>query len=287
VRVNLAALTLSTQPIIDNQPNNMSANSLSAPQLVNLEARLDQILFRAPQDEEEGASAGTIAKRVAVGGAIGGAIGGASRLNKYVKNKYGNAAPLPQGVQGPLPAASSAQGWKNVGADMKYVGADAVKTFKSYRAGGPQLRAGLGASLKAAGKKLIGGLKRFDSIEGIQHLNALCDGVIELGESDDKKKRGGLGVAAGVATAGALGHKKVMSRYNKGSGPYAADGGLRQEGVEGAKRAYKQAGRDVSAGAKRLKKKAIGAAEHAGSVVVGHGKEGIKAIKGLIGRIRR
>lgn len=100
-----------------------------------------------------------------------------------------------------------------------------------------------------------------NEIQALHELSTNLDTILFRRQPDEEDGSSAIGSiakgagAAGLIAGGAYGHKKIMDNYRGSSGPYAKDGGLIQGGWEGAKRAYKQAGSDIKAGAGNLVKR--------------------------------
>lgn len=88
------------------------------------------------------------------------------------------------------------------------------------------------------------------ALKKLTELDSKLTKAIELrsrqDEEDGQSSRMKGAAGALIAGAGAYSiHNQVMKRYVGGPGPYAADGRLVKPGMEGLKRAYTKAGKDV------------------------------------------
>jgi len=202
-------------------------------QLVQLNAKIDQINFQNMYDEDEpegGPGLGTLAAGAGAAGLVGGGLYARGRA----ATPYG---PLPQGqgrgvfstmkqgagaLMGDAGSAykGAAKGAARAGAYAGGVGAALKDTVGTYNAHRTNMGAGVGRALAGAGRAVLDRLKnlRYSAHHSnLVQLNARLDEVINFEMDEDERKlrlndwlsHGGAGM---LGAGGVLGHVRIKEK---------------------------------------------------------------------------
>ena len=215
-------------------------------ELVALESKLDAVLFRSMQDDEDG---GGVSGKVKAG--AGAAVVGAGAL--ALRKRYAGQRPIPNAQEalapesmrpkiGDLPAGRQVReigrstmrdlkgardaaqaGVRRAGAYGKNIAGELGKAggyFRSARAGGDLLGQGVGGALKTTVKRIARGVRGvgFSAEQALVELDARLDEALEFAEENNRVARALLGGPISSAIVAPKGQKvkAYVEQYKHG-----------------------------------------------------------------------